>query len=379
MELRRNHLTNIKMEKNPKTSKLARVWSNTVRVAGWLKNAALAAVITLVLIIWLPLLFVLLLIPFNPIVFWVWAIINPKSAAVNFYGRDMHKVLCGEADTTTEIMTLPWIFYWKLNRGLRFLLPWRCKKAFIAKTKFHEGSFDQHIRYFHEHSGEVIENGWLNGAELCHLWELVGANLRSHLLPQMGCLSLEQFKLLLSCNEVGTATMYAAKHTLSSEMLKAMVKVCKDEAYGGSWITLFCNYIKLHGLSADVVNVVYQTTWTKDGRKYVEEALEIFRQRKIVQTSTSNEWKHFCSVDGKLVAEAQKLMTYEKYLVYHEVTGNRLYDTTVAYFLGKGDILAFAVLKYEVVEGRIYNDLLRSLIAGNPEIAKEYLRLQKPE
>ena len=370
-------------------TKLARVRNLINRAGSWLETAAtvVATIIAMALMITiiLPVIFLIMLIPYNPVVYWVWAMIAPQSAAQSLYSDELHKMLKGETLSPVDtILNFPRMCFWHLNRALRFLLPWRSKKAFIAETEFNEGSFEEHLRFFHsEDQAEVINKGWLNCKERDHLWSSLGGSLRELMLPQMGRLSTEQFRILANCGEWQTIGEYMGRYTLSSAMLSILLNVaCDDRSDEQKAIRLFSQYVKLHGLSAEVINSVYASQRMPENiRKQIENALEIFRQRKMLQAYAGSEqepnWVRFCKIDGNLADENQPLMNEMQYLVYHTTTGKVLCASAVVSFLSQGDNrLAKLVLKHEVVENNVINDQIRSLIAANPVLAQEFLRLR---
>ena len=79
------------------------------------------------------------------------------------------------------------------------------------------------LRYFECcDKAKVINDKWLSEEARNHVWNYLGDSLRTLILPQMGKLSLEQFRLMVSLNEWGNVCAYANSRTLSDDMLMCL-------------------------------------------------------------------------------------------------------------------------------------------------------------
>lgn len=329
----------------------------------------------LLIIIVMLLLLAIFTIIYNPVVFWVWAMIAPKSAARSLYN------IKGKEDHPLD---LPGKFFWEMNRKLDFLLPWRCKKEFLRVTQLKEANPTEEVRFFHgEDQAAIISKNWLSREAKERLWPMIGNSLHELMLPHMGSLNVEQFSVLVWNNEWQTVVEYINKYTPSERFLEIVVNAAigkgkkNNEAFN-----FLCRYAKVKSLPANIINSIYKNTVIdEEDRMAIEKALSIYGQRRLIITGCDNHelWEKFCNRlkggDG-IFPENQILLNLQQYKDYHNA-GFGLCNQAIIYFLSKEDMnMAEAVIKHELVEKKAaLTGQVCTLIEANAKLGEIYLNL----
>lgn len=314
---------------------------------------------------------------FNPIVFWFWTVIAPGSAA-----RSLKNTMKADDCSCDHPLDLPGKFYWEMNRKLRFLLPWRCKKEFLRVTCLKEATLQQELKFFNEsYQEDLIKKNWLSKEAKESLWFQIGG-LRELLLPHMGTLTAKQFSILVTNEEWGAVIKYFNTHTPSEQMLQMLLD--KAEATDNKCpqaLELLCNYAKARSLPASVINKLYKMKGVNgNSEKAIENALASYAQKQILIASHEDLklWEKLCRQikdDGEIFDENQKLMSLRQYGIYR-ASGLKLCEAAIIHFLSKEDLnMAEEIIKYEIIESQKGSDNSMLLIMANPKLASVFFRL----
>ncbi len=327
----------------------------------------------LIMVIAMLLLLAIFTIIYNPIVFWVWTIIAPGSAARSLYN------IKGKEDHPLD---LPGSFFWQMNRKLDFLLPWRCKREFLRVTCLSEATLTEELRFFNESDkADLIKKNWLSKEAKNRIWTYEGEGIRELLLPSMKVLTVMQFAILVHNDNWGSIAKYFSEYTPSEEMLKILLKKRIDVADPNA-LKIICNYAKNQSLPVDIINSLYNNSAVNyEDREAIEDALSIYGQKRLIIAGRDNHelWKKFCNRlkggDG-IFPENQILLNLRQYEDYHAV-GFSLCCQAIVHFLSKEDMeMAKAVIKHELIEkDAALTGQICTLIEANAKLGEIYLNL----
>ncbi|MBO5442466.1 MAG: hypothetical protein J6A33_01610 [Alphaproteobacteria bacterium] len=350
------------MDKKTFSSKAIAIAKSTLN---FMANCGLGLLFIIVMVF----VFAIFLVIYNPITFWVWALIAPASAAKSLRGKR------GEKPDPVELTRE---FFWDLNRIFRFLLPWRCKKEFLAASQLDEATFEQELKFFRtSDQADIIDKNWLSKKAKDQVWLCYGNGIRALLLPHMGSLSLEQFSILVYNEEWSSVVKYLNTYTPSEKMLERIVKhaVEKKELKNNPALNLLCNIAQQRSLPANIINKLFKDKeFVEDMQSKVKTALSSYGQKQaiLLGQKDTNTWRKFCNTlkDEEIFPENQILMSLPQYEEYHRV-GKKLCTSAIIHFLSQGELsTAEKVIRYEIVENGAANDNIDCLISGNPKLVE---------
>ncbi len=354
-----------KMDKKTFSSKAIAIAKSTLN---FMANCGLGLLFIIVMVF----VFAIFLVIYNPITFWVWALIAPASAAKSLRGKR------GEKPDPVELTRE---FFWDLNRIFRFLLPWRCKKEFLAASQLEEATFEQELKFFRtSDQADIIDKNWLSKKAKDQIWSCYETGIRELLLPHMGSLSLEQFSILVYNEEWGSVVKYINTHTPSEKMLERIlekaIELSKKELKNNSALNLLCNIAKLRGLPSSIINKLFNDkSIVEEIQKKVKTALTSYGQKQVILLGQkdSSTWRKFCDTLNKqtdIFPENQTMMSLRQYEEYHRA-GKNLCTSAIIHFLSKEDLsMAEKVIRYEVIGNGAANDNIDCLISGNPKLVE---------
>lgn len=320
---------------------------------------------------------IIMAIPFNPIIYWIWGLVAPKSAARALYDKK-------DSDEITNSCKAIWRC---LNKVTQKLLPWRYKKAYLEVTMLENANLSDTLRYFECcDKAKVINDKWLSEEVRNHVWDSLGDSLRTLILPQMGTLSLEQFRLMVSQNEWGNVRAYANSRTLSDDMLMCLWneavetenKKEKEKDKENFALNILCSIAKIKSLSPGLIATVANSP--NEIHLNIADALNEYSQKKAVAA-----YQNDCELWGKflqdlknkqqeLVTTAQMLMSRRQYEQYVSL-GFKLSMPAIESFLSREDYeMAKLVIKNDII-GREISLRAKMLINGNIRLSQIVLEL----
>ena len=268
-------------------------------------------------------------------------------------------------------------------------MPWRYKKAYLEVTMLENANLSDTLRYFECcDKAKVINDKWLSEEARNHVWNYLGDSLRTLILPQMGKLSLEQFRLMVSLNEWGNVCAYANSRTLSDDMLmclwneavKTENKNEKEKDKKNPALNILCSIAKIKSLSPGLIAKISASDSQNEIHLNIADALNEYSQKKAIETylNDSGLWEKFLqdlkNKKQELVTTAQMLMSIRQYEKYISV-GFKLSMPAVESFLSRDNYeMARLVIKNDVI-GREISPKAEMLIKGNTQLSKIVLEL----
>ncbi len=315
---------------------------------------------------------------YNPIVFWVWAMISPERAACSL-NRGTEKVPEDDFGWFTLIVFAPENFYWNLNKACRWALPWRAKREILAVRELREADFCQQLKFFNTGDREaIIKANWLTNNVKNHILTYCEQPIARMLVATMDNLSDAQFRHLVACKNYDAVVTYVNKHTtLSENKLVAWVDALLTEL-DDNGLDLLCQYARIKSLPAYVVNYLHNKKADCLLAK-INPALDIYAQKKMI-TSTKEEvalWQKYCIAlkikGGVIFDETQHLMDASQYKEFRE-RGWVLCEKAIVFWFSKDDLsMAEEIIKAENV--KVFDTPnIRSLVAANPKLARTLLK-----
>lgn len=353
--------------------------TKALKICGMVLNVILEGLACLMYCLLVGVTTIIMAIPFNPIIYWIWGLVAPKSAASALYDKK-------DSDKITDSGTAIWRC---LNEVTQKLLPWRYKKAYLEVTMLENANLSDTLRYFECcDKAKVINDKWLSEEARNHVWNYLGDSLRTLILPQMGKLSLEQFRLMVSLNEWGNVYAYANSRTLSDDMLMCLWNEAvntenkneKEKDKKNPALNILCSIAKIKSLSPGLIAKISASDSQNEIHLNIADALNEYSQKKAIETylNDSGLWEKFLqdlkNKKQELVTTAQMLMSicqYEKYVSL----GFKLSMPAVESFLSRDNYeMARLVIKNDVI-GREISPKAEMLIKGNTQLSKILLEL----
>lgn len=326
------------------------------------------------------------LIVFNPVVFWIWSLICPKSAA-----KSLHE------QTTEEF---PGLYvgrlFWGINKCFRFMLPWRSKRQFLLVTEFKDATDEQQFRFFVTEEDQIglLKKRVLSRSVLSKIWfDTVG--FIPVLLPFMGRLSLKEFKFMAqACFDNGQAYLsaedqlyvkkYMQTQTLSDAMLEHLFSLGDYQKICFNAAGIIVEHILANGLTPRLVEK-YIDYRDRNNSPFVQTALRIYNEKEMTKSLQKDIslWREYCKSvlkDKNLDVEAQKLMNCRQYLVYTEC-GKYLLPGAIAHFLSQDKCDATELVIKNLAEGKAFQDgkmpdEIYALLYANPRHMELYLKFK---
>lgn len=307
-----------------------------------------------------PVVVLILFLLFNPLVLFFRALIAPKKTAEIFSNA------ANEQDFFNK-------FTEAIGRPAITFLPWYAKKAFIAELGAGDFSIKAQVRYFKEADDKKKVACGLDSKAKDILWKTTEYR---EILAETMALNDEQFKSLITNEEFNVIKKVVKNNSLSENKIAMLLSSAWSHDEERSLeILKFC--IKRDGLSSRLVSLVYDQF--SDLAIEISEALNVCAQRRMtlnVQNYNGDKesWKKFCDNTEVICEEAQKLMTYWQYEIYHKA-GKQLSERTIAYFLSKGDTtMAGKIFAYEPDHG-VQSEEIKAIIKANLRLSKCLLKI----
>ena len=242
--------------------------------------------------------FILILMIFNPIFFWLWALILPSWMADCLDSRFFLRKKIGRAIRKADI--------WEIAH----LLP--MKHRFIAMEVLDPKEFPIRLQvlYFNTkvvHEKEPWEIYQYSPEALKKLWTENIGKAREELLAKGVSLDDEQLLELIKEYRFDTLSKYMERHTISNTVMKALY----NSAYRREYQPLFLNQIAKSGASPEILAII-----KKEDEPALKKALSEFSQLAIVRKSADKKDKDlFLSLvrNEGLCPRAQKELTLWQY------------------------------------------------------------------
>ena len=330
-------------------------------VLEFLKYTLMGILIVIVALI----LTVIYFIPYNPFMFWIWALIAPKQAAQSL------RSICNE-----DRLDLAGELYWTLNKQFRWLLPWRSKKEILKVAPSAERTVAQELRIFNEEDKvKLIENNWLSKEAMDKIWFYEGSGIRELLFPKMpNYLTDAQFGVLVTNNDWDLVIKNLNQTTPSEKKLRKIMDSAFGKEKNAQALKVLCFYAKVRSLPVNLINDIYKTKdISNEELQAIEEALAIFAQKQQIKESQRDTklWKKLCGIITGIFDENQRMMNLEQYEIYHE-TGKKLCEQAIVYFLSQENNTEMAkrVIQYELAgkKAEEVSNNICSLIAGDKKL-----------
>ena len=242
--------------------------------------------------------FILILMVFNPIFFWAWALILPSWTADCLDTNFFRQKKLGRCIRRADI--------WELSH----LLP--MKHRFIAMEVLNPKEFPLKLQvlFFNTKvamNGEPWEQYHYSPDALRKAWDENVASAREKILGEQIGLEDEQLLNLEKNHYTGTLSKYMDKHTVSNRVMRALY----NSPYRGEFIPLFFGQIAKTGASPEILAMIKE-----EDMPALRKALSEFSQLAIVRKSADKEDKElFLSLvkSEYLCPRAQKELTLWQY------------------------------------------------------------------
>lgn len=362
--------------------------NKVVSVVNAVGNFLLAVVLVPALILINVLMFIFDLIVFNPAVYWIWCLINPRSAARQLY--DQTKDDCIELIISGKL-------FWNINKCFRFMLPWRSKRQFLLVTEFANATHEEQMHVFRTEKDKValLNQKILDRSVLSEIW-LNYPVFREELLPLMGRLSLAEFKDMvtisvstkdntsfLAMSSVLLIKKYMKNQTMSDAMLEHLFETATRVNRPSEVINILFCHIVAFGLTPKLATK-YVNVHVGDNF-FVKDAIRIYNEKEMVKSLRYDLslWDQYCETvlrDDDLYAEAQILMNNAQYRIYRE-KGKYLSEKAIVCILSqdnhvlKGEVLKSLALGKALREKDV-PDSIHSLLYANPKHMELYLKFK---
>lgn len=242
--------------------------------------------------------FILILMVFNPLFFWLWALIFPSWTADCLDSRFFLRKKLGRAIRRADI--------WEISH----ILP--MKHRFIAMEVLNPKEFPLKLQvlFFNTKvamNGEPWEQYHYSPDALRKAWDENVATAREELLREQVGLEDEQLLNLEKNHYTGTLSKYMDKHTVSNRVMRALY----NSPYRGEFLPLFFGQIAKTGASPEILAMIKE-----EDMPALRKALSEFSQLAIVRKSADKEDKElFLSLvkSEYLCPRAQKELTLWQY------------------------------------------------------------------
>lgn len=348
----------------------------------------LAVVLVPALILINVLMFIFDLVVFNPVVYWIWCFIHPRSAAKQLYDQ---------TQDDGDGLIISGKLFWNINKCFRFLLPWRSKRQFLLVTKFANATHEEQMHVFRTEQDKVglLNQKILDRSVLSNIW-LIYPVFHEDLLPLMGRLSLAEFKDMvtisistkdntsfLAMSSILLIKKYMKNQTMSDAMLEHLFKIATEVNRPSEIIKILFCHIVACGLTPKLA-AKYVNTHVGDNF-FVKDAIRNYNEKEMVRSSRHDLslWRQYCETvlrDDDLYAEAQTLMNDAQYRIYRE-KGKYLSESAIVCILSqdnhllKEDVLKSLALGKALREKDV-PDSIYSLLYANPKHMELYLKFK---
>lgn len=321
----------------------------------------------------------------NPIVLWLLALVAPKWTAGMSYNAK-----------SVLVFNLPF----EGNRWIWRILPWRCRKEYIAQdSDFEKFCSEDRMRFFIE----CVKTDEEKAKKLFKVLtpvekRKVFSSCRGFFVRVGESLSIEQFKTLISDD----VEVYAnSRNGLNAEEFDQLVNMIDRETRPCAVVEVIRRIVNTFTPSFEQFKIMAKSKALKDvltmaiikhgiDRTKVSELLEVVQdedqndvfkalswhtQLMIVRSSNLDDFRNLCAVSD--VAEfAQSCMTAEQYKVFHDA-GQKLSDKAVVNLLQTRDS-AFAkmIFEYEPNNG-LNSELAKAIVEADHYLKILLLRMKK--
>lgn len=240
----------------------------------------------------------------NPVVWWLWALIAPKSAVklLNYIARHNKKTL--------RYSGRVWFFF---DRLVIKILPWRSKRYFYQKFNPDYMSDKQKARAYRE--------GWLDKQKLTDaakdiVWNYSMLHWRD---LATGKLSLEQFANVLYSNEEETLRIHLEAQTPSKDKMEYLLgHVAKNQST--STVAIMKKAVSKYGLHPELIKQVFEQALYVQIKDTVMSAIDEYQEVEIVKSLENKqyEWQMYLRshVGAELKLSAQRVLTQQQFKTY---------------------------------------------------------------
>lgn len=296
---------------------------------------------------------------YNPLMFFIWSIVSPKSVASGLNDMDI--------PVYTD-------FVKAVNGWMVHCYPYFMKKYFMELGNFSEYSVSSQLRYYRENpTVEVLRK--LSSEALYKLWSVSENNADRETIVKIvdsGCsLNREQIMCLQKHGLNELLVDYFLKNTPSVDIVRVMMKENRE---------VFLFIVEKYGLSSQLLREMYENS-TVELISEAEKKLESYSHRRIALECASATrghefWKIFCNETENISISAQKVMQPWQYVDYYS-TDHKLSETALEYLFANDAYckLWSMIFEHEPKNG-IANAKIKSLVAANPRLKMMYLEFK---
>jgi hypothetical protein len=284
------------------------------------------------------------LLVWNPLCFWIWAAIAPKSAARSYYGMQ------SSSETISSMLGELYSF----NDRVIKHLPRRAKEVFFEESGFVSPmTYGDLERYVQTNAKTAIKHIRRFPERLQRSMWAWYPTYWPEMIEALGVLTLQQFQSLVSAERWELVKKYIFTRTPSERMLLYLIR--SDEKALSDSENILLEYAKSKGLPSSVINAWYKACKGED----LSVALGIFAEKQMLQVGSLTKWRTFVA-KRTLAPESEILMNAEQYRIYHET--HDLSDEALVFFLSKDDSLSQEILRDCIKAGRPLTEQMRNLI-----------------
>ena len=307
----------------------------------------------------------------NPCIFYLLMLVAPKKTAQNIAENAFD-------DDTIFFIKYPARFFWKINKSVRNLLPWRCKQELLLATNLQEATTEEEIRFFQNSDrAALLEKRILGRNALARLWPMYNNNILDLMLPYMGRLSFEEFVHLLDVQRFDLISKHMQLYTLSEKMLLSLFNNTDDRS-----LVLLCTHIRKNGLPATLINKFFKSDKKQEQIPMIVKAINEYNQVQLTKQTESNITLWEATVKSlkqdNLCVPAQVLMNHMQYKCYRQY-GKHLSEEAIIYFLSIDDAekarkaeMLKDIIKYELV-GKTFSSQIMCLLKAKTNLMAYYL------
>ena len=240
----------------------------------------------------------------NPVVWWLWALIAPKSAVklLNYIARHNKKTL--------RYSGRVWFFFARL---VIKILPWRCKRYFYQQFNPDYMSDKQKARAYRE--------GWLDKQKLTDAAKDIVWNYSIRYWSDLaaGNLSLEQFANVLNSGEEETLQIHLEAQTPSKDKMEYLLgHVAKNRST--STVAIMKKAVSKYGLHPELIKQVFSQAQYVTIKDEVMSAIDEYQEVEMVRSLKNKryDWQMYLMnhVYGELKLSAQRALTKQQFIEY---------------------------------------------------------------
>ena len=169
---------------------------------------------------------------------------------------------------------------------------------------------------------------------------------------------------------------YLRRGAVSSTQVKLLAEAVPD---GGGcnlqMLGIMTDYIKRYGVEKEIVQFL-KSELPQNCFELVAEADKIYRHCRAVRAGQKDaaKWKEYCEQVPKLAKEAQKLMSFEQYLVYSD-SGHTLDISAVWAFLKNGSEDFWKEIFAREPQHGVCNDVMERYIANHKDVSRIFRKV----